>query len=979
VEGLVGRAVECERLDQLLREARTGLSGTLVLRGEPGVGKTSLLHYLAASAPDFEVARVSGVESEMKLSFAALHQLLRPSLATTGELPPPQRSALRLAFGLEDGGPPDGFLVGLAALGLLAGRAAARPLLCLVDDAHWLDHESAAALAFLARRLYADSIVMVFAVREPAPGSVLLEGLPELRLAGLDESAAGQLLVFAAGPVLDGPGRPEPRRDERGAGELGVDGSGLDGSRLEKPQLDEVVRQRIVAETRGNPLALIEIGQALEPGQLTGSAPLPEPLPLGRQLEQRYLQEIRGLPPGTQTLLLAAAADPTGDPDLLWRAGPRLGFTTAAAAPAEARRLIEIRDRIEFRHPLIRSAVFYGAPLAARQQVHAALAAATDQAADPDRRAWHLAMAASGLDEAVAAELEQAGERARRRGGWTTAEAFYKRAAMLSTSQPGRARRMLSAAGAACDGGTPRRAQAMLDEAATYRDPRHHGQVERVQGRIWHTMRRPADATAALLDAAAELGPVDVRLARDILVEAVVQAQINGQLAPDGATPADVAQAARSLPLPPGTPATVGDLLLDADTTLQLHGLQAAAPQLRQAISAARHEAGTAPESFRWLAAACSDATILADDIALHELAWRMEAQAREQGAAIALSLALSHAGVSELLAGRMAEAQRCFHERVAIEEARGRDWSIGPLLVAAWRGQAGPAETLLDTVAQEAARQGQGYQLAFAGYARCVLELGRGQYEHAHASLTGGVQDGSQIKFVLPDLVEAAERSGHRAAALRLTSQLAGLAEASPVPRTLGFLARAQALTARDVDAEPLYQAAIAHHSQTRGPAHRARSHLLYGEWLRRGRRPRDAREQLRTAYRLFAEMGAQGFAARARLELSAAGETVAPAAAEVDHGLTPQESRVASLAAAGATNAEIAAQLYLSASTVDYHLRKVFRKLGVTSRRQLARGDPARAAVLRQPDDPARSAAGTSSRGGGPGSWEPRRRRTP
>jgi DNA-binding CsgD family transcriptional regulator len=923
VEGLVGRAVECERLDQLLRAAREGLSGTLVLRGEPGVGKTSLLQYLAASAPDFQVARVGGVESEMELSFAALHQLLRPTLAAAGELPPPQRTALRLAFGLEDGAPPDGFLVGLAALGLLAGRAAAQPLLCLVDDAHWLDHESAAALAFLARRLYADSIVMVFAVREPAPSSALLEGLPELRLAGLDESSAGQLLASAARPALDRPG---------------LDGPGPHG-----PGLEKTVRQRIVAETQGNPLALIEIGQGLDPSQLTGSAPLPEPLPLGRRLEQRYLQEIRGLPPDTQTLLLAAAADPTGDPDLLWRAGPQLGFTAAAAAPAEARRLIEIRDRIEFRHPLIRSAVYYGAPLAGRQQVHAALAAVTDPGADPDRRAWHLAMAASGLDEGVAAELERAGDRARRRGGWTTAEAFYKRAAMLSTSQPARARRMLSAAGAASDGGAPRRAQAMLDEAATYRDPRHHGQVQRLQGRIWHTMRRPADATAALLDAANELGPVDVRLARDILVEAVVQAQINGQLAPDGATPADVARAARSLPLPPGTPATVGDLLLDADTTLQLDGLQAAVPQLRQAISAARHEAGTAPETFRWLAAACSDATILADDIALHELAWRMEAQAREQGAAIALSLALSHAGVSELLAGRLAEAQRCFHERVAIEEARGRDWSIGPLLVAAWWGQAGQAETLLDTVAEEAVRQGQGYQLAFAGYARCILELGRGRYEHAHASLTEGIHDGSQIKFVLPDLVEAAERSGHHAAAHHLTSQLTGLAGASPVPRNLGFLARAQALTASDADAEPHYQAAIAHHSQTRGPAHRARSHLVYGEWLRRARRPRDAREQLRTAYQLFGQMGAQGFAARARLELSAAGETVGSAAAEVDHGLTPQEARVASLAAAGATNAEIAAQLYLSANTVDYHLRKVFRKLGVTSRRQLAPDDPA------------------------------------
>jgi len=296
-------------------------------------------------------------------------------------------------------------------------------------------------------------------------------------------------------------------------------------------------------------------------------------------------------------------------------------------------------------------------------------------------------------------------------------------------------------------------------------------------------MRRPADATAALIAAATELGPIDIRLARDIVVEAVVQAQINGPLAPDGATPADVARVARSLPLPAGTPATVGDLLLDADTMLQLEGLRAAAVPLRLAISAVRHEAGTAPETLRWLAAACADATILADDIALHELAWRMVAQAREQGAAIALSLALSHAGVSELLAGLLPEAERCFHERVAIEEAHGRDWSIGPLLVAAWRGQAEQARVLLDTVTTEAARQGQGYQLPFAGYARCVLELGRGRYGQAYASLAGGIHDGSQIKFALPDLVEAAARSGQHDAAQQLAGQLARLAEASPVP----------------------------------------------------------------------------------------------------------------------------------------------------------------------------------------------------
>lgn len=909
MECLPGRSDACVRLDRILETARGGLSGVLVLRGESGVGKTALLDYLEAAARDFHLVRVDCVESEMELSFAALHQLLRPTPATVDTLPPPQRNALRLAFGLQEGGVPNRFLVGLASLGLLAGRAATRPLLCIVDDAHCLDQESADALAFMARRLYADSIAMAFAVREPGQHDPVLEGLPELRLDGLDAAAAGQVLAAAAGPGLD-----------------------------------RTVSRRIVAETGGNPLALIEIGHGLAPEQLSGQSPLPEPVPLGRELGQRYRQEILELRPDTQTLLLAAAADPTGDPALLWRAGQELGFTAEAAAAAEARQLVTIRGSVRFRHPLIRSAVYYGAPLAERQRVHAALAAATGPAGDPDQRAWHQAEAATGLDEAVAADLERAGDRASRRGGWTAAEALFKRAATLSGDPAARARRLLSAAETSCSAGAPGRAQVLLDEAAAYRDdPRHHGLVQRVQGRIWHSLRRPAEATAALLAAATGLGPTDIRLARDILVEAVVQAQINGQLAPDGTTRADVARAAQSLPLPPGTLATAGDLLLDADMTLQLYGLAEAASQLRRAIDAVQRVDSLAPEIFQWLAAACADATILADDAGLHELAWRMEAQAREQGHAIALSLALSHAGVSELLAGLLPEAERCVLERVATEEARGNDWSIGPLLVAAWRGQAKQAYALLDTVAGEAARQGQGYLLVFADYARCILELGLGHYQTAYASVTTGIPETSQIKFVLPDLVEAAQRSGHRDAAQSLAGHLAELAEASPVPRTLGFLARARAIVAYDDPAaEQHYQDAIQHHGQTRGPAHLARSRLVYGEWLRRAKRPRDAREQLRTALELFEGMGAGGFAARARLELSAAGETrQTRAAADARHDLTPQEARVALLAAAGATNAEIAAQVYLSANTVDYHLRKVFRKLGVSSRRQLAHID--------------------------------------
>jgi DNA-binding CsgD family transcriptional regulator len=907
VDGLLGRGPERDRLDRILADARAGLSGTVVLRGEPGVGKTSLLDYAQAAAGGMTVLRVDGIETEIEFSFGALHQLLRPYLDRRDDLAPPQRTALELAFGLRGGAAPDRFLVGLAALSLLSGQATRQPLLCLVDDAQWLDRESADALAFMARRLYADSIAMVFAVREPAASPGLLGGLPELAVAGLPGPDAAELLAATAGPRL----RP-------------------------------AVAGRIVTETGGNPLALIEIGQQLEPGQLTGDLPLPDPVPIGRQLEQRYLREVRDLPASTRALLLAAAADPTGDPRLLWQAGTELGFTAQAGAAAEARHLLTIRDTVRFRHPLIRSAVYYGASFAERQRVHASLGAATSPA-HPEQRAWHLAMAASGPDENVAGELEQAGDRARQRGAWTAAAASFQRAAALSVTPAQRGRRLLNAAEASCGAGALGQAQALLDEAGGDLAGEHdRGLAQRVQGRVYHAQHEAAKATSAMLAAAAGLGPADLRLARDILVEAVVEAQINGQLAPDGTTRADVARLARSLPLPGGTPATPGDLLLDADTTLQLQGLAAAAPRLRAAIDAVRSDPPGSPERFQWLAAACADATILVDQARLDELAQRMESEARQYGAVLPLTLALSHAGLSYLIAGYLAEAERCFLEHAAISGARGRRWDIGALLMAAWRGQSRPVPGLLEAVAGEAGREGQGYQLVFADYARCVIELGQGRYDAAYASFTTAVEDSSQIKFVLPDLVEAAQRSGHHDAARQTLAQLDGLAAASPSPLTLGFLARSRALAAGNgpgPDTERLYTDAIGHHREARGPVHLARSQLVYGEWLRRIKRPRDAREPLRAAYRGFDEMGARAFAARARRELSAAGESVPIRATTSDReALTAQEAQVAQLAAGGATNAEIAAQLYLSPNTIDYHLRKVFRKLGVTSRRQLA-----------------------------------------
>ncbi len=806
--------------------ARQGGSGVLVLRGEAGVGKTALLDYAQAAAADLQAIRIDCVESEMELSFAAVHQLVRPFLATLDDLPAPQRTALQLAFGLAEGRAPDRFLAGLAALGLLAGQAARKPLLCLVDDAHCLDQESADVLAFVARRLDADSVAIVFAVREPAPAPGRLAGLPELRLAGLAEEDARALLAAVA------------------------------GARLGRPVADQVI-----AETGGNPLALIEIGRELADGRLDGGPFLPGPVPLGRQLEQRYLREVRELPATTQSLLLAAAADATGDPGLLARAGQELGFTLEAAAAAESRQLITIRHAVRFRHPLIRSAVYYGAPFAQRQQVHACLAAATGPD-EPDQRAWHLARASTGPDEQVAAELERAGERACRRGGWNEAAALFHRSATLTTGQAARARRMLAAAEASCGAGALGRAQAELDAAASYQDdPRHAGLARRAQGRIHHAQRQPAAATRDLLDAAARLGPVDVRLARDILVEAAVEAQINDHLAPDGATRADVARIAQALPLAPGMTATVGDLLLDADIALHLRGLDAARPALDRAIDAVRHGSPDSPQVLHWLAAACEDATILGDEPRLHELSRRMESAARQHGTMLTLALALSHAGVWGLLAGDLAHARRCFTEMTVLAQARDQPWSLGALLLAAWRGQPQPAYALLDQVAAEAVSQGQGYQLPFAGYARCVLELGQGRYDAAYASFPSGIADTSQLKFALPDLAEAAQRSGHHDITGDIAGQLGRLAAASPSPVMAGFAARARALATGDSpDADDLYREAIDQHGRSPGPAHLARSHLLYGEWLRRARRPRDARVTLLLAYQLLNDIGADG-----------------------------------------------------------------------------------------------------------------------
>jgi DNA-binding CsgD family transcriptional regulator len=902
---LLGRKLERGQIDRVLQLARQGRSATLVLQGEPGTGKTTLLDYAVESGRDFQVVRLLGIESETELGFAALHQLLLPFLAGLRSLPVPQRDALGGALGLRRGDSPDRFLLALAALTMLSGAAAKRPLLCIVDDAQWIDRESASILGFIARRLSADAIAMLFAVRGPSGRTVDLEGMPWLQIEGLPPEEAGQLLASVA-----------------------------------QGRIDRGVSERIIAQTGGNPLGLIELGRELSREQLAGEIRLPELLPVGTSLQARYLRQIERMPAETQVLLLAAAADPTGDPALLWRTGEFLGFGIRAAAPAEAEGLLSFSPLVRFRHPLIRSAVYHGAALAERVRVHEALARATDPQVAADLAAWHRAEAAIGPDESIAGELERAADRARERGGWAATARFLIRAATLTPDADERFRRVLTAAEAETTAGACVSAQTLLDSVAgQLDDPVRHAAALRVQGTIRYALDQTAQAASVLLDAARRLAPLDTGLARATLLEALAAARISGRLGKSGASDADIASATRSLPRPASAEATISDLLLDADAALILDGHEAAVPILKRAVTAMLEAPVSSAELLTLTAVGCTAAGALGDDHALYSLTNWLEVQARDQGAVLPLSTALIFSGSSELFAGHLGRARARYAERGAIEAARGGSCEVGLALVLAWRGLAAEARAETADAAQVATEQGQGWKLVWLEYARAVLALGMGHYEEALAAAPHGYEENVLLRtFALPDLIEAAVRCGERETAEQALASVASRAAASPTPLMLGLLARSRALLGSGTDTEALYQEAISYLQQARGRMHLARVELLYGEWLRRERRQRDAREHLQAAYGIFREMGADGFAERARLELAAAGGTARLPASSPGGGLTPQELQVAALAAAGFTNLEIASRLFISPKTVDYHLGKVYRKFGVGSRRQLA-----------------------------------------
>jgi DNA-binding CsgD family transcriptional regulator/tetratricopeptide (TPR) repeat protein len=897
---LHGRRSEREALDRLLEAVRGGQSRVLVVSGEAGVGKTALVESAIGSASGFRVMRAVGVESEMELAFAALQQLCAPMLDRLGQLPAPQQDALGVAFGLRAGNAPDRFLVGLAVLSLLAVVAEERPLACVVDDAQWLDRSSAQALVFIARRLLAESVALVLVTRDPGDD---LEGLPTLAVEGLRNGDARALL----------------------------------GSAFRVP-LDERVRERLVAETRGNPLALLELPRGLTPAELAGGFGLPDALPLSGRIEDSFRRRCAALPVDTQRLLLVAAAEPVGDLVLVWRAAARLGIKVPASRDTDG--LLTLDTRVTFRHPLVRSAVYRAASSEERQAAHRALADATDPAVDPDRRAWHLAQATSGFDEDVASELERSAGRAQARGGLAAAAAFLERAAALTLAPAVRAQRALAAAQAKHQAGAFDAALGLVGIAESGPlSELQRAQVALLRGQVEFAVNRGRDAPPLLLSAAKRLEPLNIGLARVTYLEALSAAISAGRLgARDGVR--RTADAARRAP-PSIEPARAPDLLLDGLAVLHTEGYAAGTPMLKQALRAFGGDGLSSEDGIRWLWLACRTAMDLWDDENWFVLSARQIQLARDAGALTVLPLALNLRAGIHVFGGEFATAETLSEEARAVSDAIANpDVPHARLLLAAWRGHEAQTSQLTAAGDRDATARGEGRTIGVGKYATAVLYNGLARYDDALDAARQAIEYPADLTFFawgLAEFIEAATRSGKAELAADGLRRLSELTRTSGTDWALGVEAQSRALVGEDDVVEDQFGEAIERLGRTRIRVALARAHLLYGEWLRRERRRLDAREQLRHAHELFTQFGMEAFAERARVELQATGEHPRKRTVDTRDDLTPQEAQISRLAADGATNQEIAAQLFISPSTVDYHLRKAFRKLGVKSRHQL------------------------------------------
>ena len=898
---LRGRRQQVEALDELLADVRAGHSRALVVRGEPGIGKTALLNHAAGAAADFQVAQGDGVESEMELPYSTLQQLCARMLHRLDRLPPPQRDALSVALGLQSGNAPDRLLVGLAVLGLLSEVAAEQPLLCLIDDAQWLDQTSAQALGFVARRLDTESVAVIFGTRDRAGGD--LADLPELTVRGL---AAADARVLLAAVI---PGR-----------------------------LDESVRDRIIAESSGNPLALLELPHGVTVAELAGGFGVAGALALAGRIEQSFLRRIERLPEPTQRLMLVAAAEPVGDPALLWRAAGRLGIGADAAAAAEADGLLTVGARVIFRHPLVRSAVYQTAPVSDRRIAHRALAETTDPGIDPDRRAWHCAQSVLEPQEDVAAELERSAGRAQARGGLAAAAAFLARAAELTPEPARRAQRALAAAQATHRAGNPDAALELLSTAELGPlDNLQLAQVKLLRAEIAFAVSRGSDVPPLLLAAAKLLEPLDVGLARETYLQALWAARFVSR---GGAGLMEAAEAALAAP-PAPQPPRASDLLLDGLAVLLTGGYPAGIPILKRALSAFHRRSVTREEEIRWLEFACHTAVDLWDDEAWEAVSTRHVQLTRDAGALSELPIALTSRIAVHLNAGELGAAMSLVEEVQTVTEASGSQIvPYGGVGLAAWQGREAQATELFEASMKEGLRQGDGVGLTAVAWARAHLYNSLGRYEEAVVAAEHASEHPRELflsTWGLVELIEAAARSGKRQRAADALQRLSESTRACGTDWALGIETRSRALLSDGEVAEHLYREAIDRLGHTRVRGALARAHLLYGEWLRRQNRRIDAREQLRTAHRMFATIGADGFAERAARELRATGERVGKRTTDTADQLTARETQIARLAGEGLSNPEIAAQLFMSPRTVEYHLHKVFNKLKIRSRNQL------------------------------------------
>ena len=900
-----GRARERQALDGQLDRVGGGESAVLVIRGEAGIGKTALMRYCARQAAGCRLVQIDGVENEMELPLAALHQLCTPMLGGLAALPEPQQRALRVAFGLAEESAPDRFVLSLAVLSLLAEYAAQRPLVCLVDDAQWLDEASSQVIGFVGRRLLAEPVLLLLAVREAAQER-LFPGLPALTVEGLTDQDARDLLAAVV------PGH-----------------------------LDAQVSDRIVAETGGNPLRLLELARGMSEAELAGGFSGPRQASLSDQLQDHYLGRVRALPESAQQLMLLAAADPTGDATLLWRAAQTLGLGRDAAAAADAEQLLTIGSHVRFRHPLVRSAAYVAGSPEDRRAAHLTLAAATDTRTDPERRVWHLAAAATGPDEDVAAALQQAAVKIQARAGPAAAAAFLQRSVAL-TDEPGRrAERALATAVANLHAGAFDIALGLLAQAdADSVDDLQRARVEQLRGQIEVASGTGREAPVLLLRAAKRLESLDAELARETYLYAWVASHLAGPLAGSGGLLLEVSQAAQAAPRPAAAP-RLCDLLLDGLTTMIAQGRAGAEPTIRRAVAPFLGDQVSDQEWLQWGIFAQMAAMAVWDFDSWVALSARHVELARGLGALAPLSIALNGRGSVATHCGDFELATSLAAEKDVVNEVTGiRHATTCDLLLAGYRGRPGEAVPLFTATTEDSMARGEGLAVQMANWSAAVLHNGLGRYAEALAVAEPATEEfysPLSTQLILPELVEAATRTGRADLARHASERLSAMTTTEGSDWAKGLESRSRALVSDGREAEQRYAEAVQRFQRTPLRPDLARAHLLYGEWLRRESRRLDARHQLRAAYHLFTTIGADAFAERARRELLATGEKVRKREVDSCNQLTPQEEHIVRLARDGRTNPEIGAELFISTRTVEWHLRKVFAKLGITSRRDL------------------------------------------